>query len=138
MGHITRYGIRVDTADFRKFWHGTKAYNRDGCSGIYIIPFHSGNCTDTVIKQFFKKKEDRCDPNSYCVNAYDCGIKSYEAVRIVSKIVNHKRTQIEEVHKYKTKPKRLLKGGKLREVHTYIVDYDYRDYDPLEHGDYGI
>lgn len=23
MGHITRYGIKIDTSDFRKFWHGT-------------------------------------------------------------------------------------------------------------------
>lgn len=23
MGHITRYGIKIDTSDFRQFWHGT-------------------------------------------------------------------------------------------------------------------
>lgn len=23
MEHITRYGIKIDTSDFRKFWHGT-------------------------------------------------------------------------------------------------------------------
>ena len=55
MGHVTRYGIKVDTSDFRKFWHGTVAYNRDGCSSIYIIPFHKGKCTDSVIKRFFKQ-----------------------------------------------------------------------------------
>lgn len=94
MGHVTRYGVKVDTSDFRKFWHGTVAYNRDGCSSIYIIPFHKGKCTDSVIKRFFKQKENRGDPNSYCVNAYDCGIKGYESVRVVSRIVNHKRTKV--------------------------------------------
>ena len=58
MGHITRYGIKIDTSDFRKFWHGTVAYNRDGCSSIYIIPFHKGKCTDSVIKRFFKQAND--------------------------------------------------------------------------------
>ena len=138
MGHITRYGIKIDTSDFRKFWHGTVAYNRDGCSSIYIIPFHKGKCTDSVIKRFFKQKENRSDPNSYCVNAYDCGIKGYEAVRVVSRIVNHKRTKVQEVKEYKSKPARVLKGVSLREIHTFIVDYDYRDYDPLEHGGFCI
>ena len=138
MGHVTRYGIKVDTTDFRKFWHETTAYNRDGCTGIYIIPFHHGNCTDSVIKRFYRQKENREDPKSYCVNSYDCGIKGYEAVRVVSRIINHKRTQVQEVKEYKSKPKRILKGAKLHEVHTYILDYDYRAYDPLEHGDFGL
>ena len=84
------------------------------------------------------QKENRSDPNSYCVNAYDCGIKGYEAVRIVTRIVNHKRTKVQEVKEYKSKPTRVLKGATLREVHTFIVDYDYRDYDPLEHGGFCI
>lgn len=60
MGHITRYGIKIDTSDFRKFWHGTVAYNRDGCSSIYIIPFHKGKCTEAVIKWILYLRKGSC------------------------------------------------------------------------------
>lgn len=133
MGHIVRYGISVKTSDFKDFWKGTTAYRRDGCDSIKIIPFHSGNCTETVINRFWKKMDDREGPDSYEVRAYDLGITGYEAVRIVPRIVNHKRTMVEERKEYKTKPKRVLKGAKLMAIHQYILDYDCRDYDPREH-----
>ena len=133
MGHIIRHGVQIKTSDFNNFWKGTTAYRRDGCESIRIIPFHSGNCTETVIKRFWKKMEDRECPKSYSVNAYDLGITGYEAVRSVSRIVDHKRTVVEERKEYKSKPKRILKGARLKEVHQYILDYDFRDYDPMEH-----
>ncbi len=90
-------------------------------------------CVSIQIVMFWKKMDDREGPDSYEVRTYDLGITSYEVVRIVPRIVNHKRTMVDERKEYKTKPKRVLKGAKLMAIHQYILDYDCRDYDPREH-----
>jgi hypothetical protein len=34
---------------------------------------------------------------------------------------------------YKTKPTKGLKGGTIYAIGKYIMSYDARDYDPMEH-----
>lgn len=133
MSHLVRYGRTVETTDFNAFWKTTVSYSRDGCNTIKIIHFHDGNCSKSVIEQFFKKMENRESPSSYTVNAYDCGISGWETSRKVMRIVDHKRTEVTEKRRYKSKPKRVSKGAILKTLHTYIIDWDVREYEPYEH-----
>ena len=134
MGHYCREGVEVIAPkDFKEFWITTTAYKRDGCSDIRVIRIVSDkNNTETITKKFFKEHEDR-DVGSYQVKAYDIGIVGYVVLVKKNKIVDHHRQEVIEEHEYKTKPKRILKGGVLKEMHKYIIDYDGRCYDPYEH-----
>jgi len=135
MGHYGREGVEVTAPrDFSKMWKTTAAYSRDGCTDIKVIRvFSDKKNTDTLTKKFFKDYEDREDTKSYQVKAYDIGIVGYKVYVKKNKIVDHHRKEVLEVHEYKSKPKKILKGGVLEEIHKYIIDYDARCYDPYEH-----
>ncbi len=138
MGHYCREGVEVIAPrNFEEMWKTTTAYKRDGCSKIKVVRYASDkNNTDTITKKFFNDYEDRDIIGSYEVKAYDIGIIGYKVLVKKNKIVNHHRQEVIEEHDYKTKPKKILKGGVLKEMHKYIIDYDGRCYDPYEHGDY--
>lgn len=135
MGHYGRMGVPfVCGYDFEKSWRKTLACTRDGCSTVNVKRvFSDKKFSESLLKRFCKKYEDREDAKSYCCNAYDIGIVGWVIKVKKNRIVNHKRVEVVEEHEYKTKPKRILKGGSLVELHKYIIDYDGRCYDPLEH-----
>lgn len=134
MSHYVMYNESVKTDDFRKFWNSTTPCKRDGCTSVKITTVNTKNFTPTVKTRFLKNKTESVE--SYTVHAYDLGICGYRVHVKKNKIVNHKRMEVDEVHEYKSKPTKIIKGGVLKAVHYYVFDFDARCYDPLEHGDY--
>jgi len=135
MGHYGREGVEyIASKNFEDDWKKTIACRMDGCSNVKVIRVASDKKnTETITKKFFKDYEDRESADSYQVRAYDIGIVGYKVLVKKNKIVDHHRQEVIEEHEYKTKPKRILKDGVLKEMHKYIIDYDARCYDPYEH-----
>ena len=150
--NFAEYKVRIRRpgyikTDFDAWWRKQKACYRDGCSKTNVRVFHDGNWSQTVEKRFDKlyrnkKNTDAYDfleyPNSYECNAVLVGITGWVAVRKVKRIVNHHVQEVEETKTYKTKPKTPLKGSTLYAVGKFILSFDARCYDPLEHGDYDV
>jgi hypothetical protein len=51
----------------------------------------------------------------------------------VRKVVNHHIKEVTESRTYKTKPTKGLKGSVIYAIGEYVICYDGRDYDPMEH-----
>ena len=129
MGHYGREGVEyIASKNFEDDWRKTIACRRDGCSNVKVIRVASDKKnTETITKKFFKDYEDRERVDSYQVRAYDIGIVGYKVLVKKNKIVDHHRQEVIEEHEYKTKPKRILKDGVLKDFP------DARCYDPYEH-----
>lgn len=132
--------------DFDKWWSRQKACHRDGCSRVVLRSFNDKNWSETVEKRFVKayskKNPDNYDflefPDSYTCNGVLIGIVGWRAVRKVRKVVNHHIQEVEETKDYKTRPKTPLKGSTLYAVGKFVISYDARCYDPMEHGDFEV
>lgn len=124
-------------SDFEKEWARTAAYGL-GCSSIHVIKTSMSNdkYTQKRFESFVKKhsKEEKQHPASYSVNAYDMGVDHFEIWQNKTKIIDHKRMEVQVRKSYKTKPASIPAGAQLKEIHRFKVDYDFRDYDPYEHG----
>lgn len=128
--------------DFKSFWRQQIPSYRDGCDCIQInrTDYSKKRATqkrlDTFLNTATKHKdvyEGLHSPDSYTVVAYDIGITGYAVVQRKTKNINHKRTEVEVVKNYKSKPSAIPTGSKILEIHRYVISYDGRDYDPLEH-----
>lgn len=132
--------------DFEKWWGRQKPCHRDGCSRVVLRSFNDKNWNETVEKRFnkaySKNNKDNYDflefPDSYTCNGVLIGIVGWRAVRKVRKVVNHHIQEVEETKDYKTRPKTPLKGSTLYAVGKFVISYDARCYDPMEHGDFDV
>lgn len=135
MGHTVNFAVKVAAyTDFNAFWRTTTASRRDGCTRVVMHNTCNEKCTEKRVDATINEVRNKW-PGSYTCEAWDCGILYWVVERKVCHIVNHKKVETTERKEYKTMPKRILKGGVLRAVHQYVVNYDSRDYDPYEHGE---
>lgn len=127
----------ADYSSLEKEWMRTPAYAL-GCDKIRIIKTSMSNSkfTDKRFESFVKKqsKKELPYPDNYSANFYDLGIDHFEIWQNKTKIVDHKRTEVQLRKSFKTKPSSIPSGAQLKEIHRFRVDYDTREYDPLEHG----
>lgn len=126
----------ANRSDLEREWMRTAAYAL-GCRKVnYIRTEMSGQkYSDRRFESFVKKhaKEEKEYPDSYSGNFYDMGIDHWEAWTTKTKILDHKRQQVQVRKKFKTKPSKLPAGAVLKEIHRFKCDADYRSYDPWEH-----
>ena len=145
MGHYAKSYVIVEAPKhFAEFWAHTRACDRDGCNTVHAhtTKYSDMKSTEARTAAFIKEakknvkgKYDLLDtPNSYTVEAYDVGITQYQVRQKKNKIVNHKRTEVTICKEYKSKPAHIPAGAWLVEMHQYVISYDGRCYDPLEHG----
>lgn len=138
MAHYVRHFMNVSAPeDFRTFWSNTVPYRQDGCCSVTVLNRNYEKVTKASLNKQ-KPKIENCEALKYvnkwsCV-AWDCGVIGWVVTRKVNKIVNHHVKEITERKTYKTKPKHILKGGRLESLHQYVISYDGRCYDRLEHG----
>ena len=145
MGHYA-YTCQKTVAprDFKSYWLKTTPAQRDGCTSVKVVSsdYASEKATATRTNALMKKIQKNvkgvyddfdCPPSYTCV-ALDVGITGYKIVQVKNKIVNHKRQAVQIVKEYKSKPSHIPAGAKLVEMHQYIISFDGRCYDPMEHG----
>ena len=72
-------------------------------------------------------------PDSYCCHAVLVGVVGWRSERRVRKVVDHHIKEVIESRTYKTKPTKGLKGSVIYAIGEYVICYDGRDYDPMEH-----
>lgn len=131
--------------DFKEAWSKTTECSRDGAghAGVTIRTLNEGNFTKTAVAKYAKLYRDRDGkdapdkfmnwPGSYECHAVLLGVIKWVAVRKVRKIVNHHVKEVTERRTYKSRPKTPLKGSTLYAVGRFMLSYDGREYDPLEH-----
>lgn len=131
--------------DFNEAWSKTTEASRDhaGSAGVTIRTLNEGNFTKTAVAKYAKLYRDRDGkdaqdkfmnwPGSYECHAVLLGVIKWVAVRKVRKIVNHHVKEVTERRTYKSRPKTPLKGSTLYAVGRFMLSYDGREYDPLEH-----
>lgn len=131
--------------DFNEAWSKTTEASRDhaGSAGVTIRTLNEGNFTKTAVAKYAKLYRDRdgkdaTDRFMECPRSYEChavllGVIKWVAVRKVRKIVNHHVKEVTERRTYKSRPKTPLKGSTLYAVGRFMLSYDGREYDPLEH-----
>ncbi len=135
MSHYGRTGVTVVAPrDFNSWWKSQTPVVRDGCSreAKIIREYADKNATERARKRIEKIVEDA---GSYKCIAWDVGVDHYAIIVRKRKIVNHKIREVADTRVYKKKPSRIPKNGTLVEMHEYIISYDARCYDPLEHGE---
>jgi hypothetical protein len=145
MGHYA-YECQTTIAprDFKSYWQRTTPAVRDGCTSVIMMysDYASEKATasreSAIMKKIEKNVKDKyeklhCPPSYTCV-ALDIGITGYRIVQKKNKIINHKRQEVEIAKDYKSKPAHIPAGGRLVEMHKYIISFDGRCYDPREHG----
>ena len=115
-------------------------YKRDhsGCQGITVKVDSTDNLTKLRRDRFYKTAEKKYGnflsyPDSYCCHAVLVGVVGWRSERRVRKVVDHHIKEVTESRTYKTKPTKGLKGSAIYAIGEYVICYDGRDYDPLEH-----
>lgn len=131
--------------DFNEAWSKTTESSRDhaGSAGVTIRTLNEGNYTKTAMAKYKKiyceqngkEAKDKFMewPGSYECHVVLLGVTKWVAVRKVRKIVNHHVKEVTERRTYKSRPKTPLKGSTLYAVGKFMVSFDGREYDPLEH-----
>ena len=123
------------TEDFRTYWENQTPCKRDGCGRISVQVLSQKKLTQTRWNRFCKTRNPFIDDwaPSYTCNAVMVGIFAWVVTRKVRRIEDHHVVERTERKTYKTRPKRIVKGGTLYAECRYVCTYDARDYDPLEH-----
>lgn len=145
MGHEVHEYVTLEAPrNFEAYWRQTPHAYRDGCTSVKVrrTDYATGKATKTRTNAFIKKAQknvksvynDLNSVPSYTCVAYDVGITGYLILQKKNKIVNHKRQEVTLSKRYASKPTHIPTGGKLLELHQYVASYDFRCYDPEEHG----
>jgi hypothetical protein len=126
--------------DFKNWWMRQIPYTRDhsGSDGITVKVDSTDNLTKLRRDRFYKTVDKKYGdflsyPDSYCCNAVLVGIVGWRSERRVRKVVDHHIKEVTECRTYKTKPTKGLKESVIYAIGEYVICYDGRDYDPLEH-----
>ena len=129
-----------EKTDFENWWMTQTPFVRDhsGCQGITVKVDSTDNLTKLRRDRFYKTAEKKYGdflgyPGSYCCHAVLVGIVGWRSERRVRKVVDHHIKEVTECRTYKTKPTKGLKGSVIYAIGEYVICYDGRDYDPLEH-----
>ena len=141
--HNVKFRPGYPETDFKTWWSKQQPCYRDHCSEVSVRVKSTENLTKTRWDRWERQNNKKCDPFleygqviSYKCHALLVGIVGWRSVRKVRKVVNHHIQEVEESRDYKTKPTKGLKGATLYAIGRYVITYDARDYDPLEHGEY--
>ncbi len=146
MGHyINTHEVRMlkfnpvrPTYCFDEWWRTQEACHRDGCRTTQLRIDSCETLTKVREERFRKTMKKKYGdfleyPSSYTCNAVMMGIVGWCCERKVKRIIDHHVREVIERKTYKTKPTKGLKGGTIYAIGKYIMSYDARDYDPMEH-----
>ena len=133
-----KFNPQRPTYCFEEWWRAQEACHRDGCRTTQLRIDSCENLTPAREQRFFKTAKKKYGdfleyPAGYTCNAVMMGIVGWCCERKVKRIVNHHVKEVIERKMYKTKPTKGLKGGTIYAIGKYIMSYDARDYDPMEH-----